>query len=89
MYTVYFLLEYSYGSFKHPVYVQLAVKDGARFRILEDTAVLKAADVRVQVELNEYFKDMFTAAQDCGIEMYIISAQEYNDAPNIFLKIVV
>lgn len=88
MYTAYFIIEYKYRHFNHPVYVQASIKDGARYHPLDDSRVMGLADERVQLEMNEYFEDTCRESRDCDIEIYLISASEYNDASNLFLKIV-
>lgn len=89
MYTAYFIIEYKYWDFKHPVYVQCTIKDGVRYHPMEDSYVMGAADERVQVEMNEYFQDVYKEAENCDIEIYLISAREFNEASNLFLKVVV
>lgn len=90
MYTAYFLINYSYGTFRHPVYVQCTIKDGVRYHPLEDTYVMETADERVQLEMNEYFSgERERESQDCDIEYYLISAREFTEASNLFLKVVV
>lgn len=89
MYTAYFIIEYKYLGFKHPVYLQATIKDGMHYHPLEDSYVMELADERVQMEMNEYFQDVYKEAENCDIEMYLISAREYMDASNLFLKIVV
>ena len=89
MYTAYFIIEYKYWDFKHPVYVQCTIKDGDRYHPLEDYRVMDAADERVQMEMNEYFQDVYKESENCDIEVYLISAREYNEVSNLFLKVVV
>ena len=89
MYTAYFIIEYKYRYFTHPVYVQALIKDGVHYHPLDDSHVMDLADERIQLEMNEYFQDVHKESQNCDIEMYLISASEYNDASNLFLKIVV
>ena len=89
MYTAYFIIEYKYWDFKHPVYVQCTIKDGVHYHPMEDSYVMDAADERVQMEMNEYFQDVYKEAENCDIEIYLISAREFNEASNLFLKVVV
>ena len=89
MYTAYFIIEYKYWGFKHPVYLQVTIKDGVRYHPLEDSYVMELADERVQMEMNVYFQDVYNEAENCDVEVYLISAREYNVASNLFLKIVV
>lgn len=55
MYTAYFIIEYKYVDFEHPVYVQALIQDGVHYHPLEDSRVMDRADKRVQMEMNEYF----------------------------------
>jgi hypothetical protein len=90
MYTAYFLITYSYGPFKHPVYVEYTVRDGVHYHPLEDVHVMELVDEHVQLEMNEYFAgEGNRKAENCDIEVYIISDREYNDASSLFLKVVV
>lgn len=90
MYTAYFLIKYSYDRFNHPVYVEYTVRDGVHYHPLEDVYVMERADERIQLEMNEYFAgEQYKESQNCDIEVYIISDREYNDASNLFLKVVV
>ena len=89
MYTAYFIIEFKYANFEHPVYVQALIQDGAHYHPLADSRVMDRADERVQLEMNEYFQETFRESQNCDIEVYLISDSEYNDASNLFLKIVV
>lgn len=69
--------------------MQVTIRDGVRYHPLEDSYVMELADERVQMEMNEYFPDEYKEADTCDIEMYLISAREYKDASNLFLKIAV
>lgn len=86
MYTAYFIIGYKYLGFKHPVYVQKTIKHGEHYHPLEDSYVMELSDERVQLEMNEYFQDVYKEAENCDIEMYLISASEYYGASNLSLK---
>lgn len=88
MYTAYFLINYSYVDFKHPVYIQKTIRDGERYHPLEDQTTMDYADERVQLEMNEYFSgDRIPESQDCDIEVLLISAREFMETSNLFIKI--
>lgn len=88
MYTAYFLINYSYSGFKHPVYIQKTIRDGDRYHPLEDQDTMDLADDRVQMEMNEYFSGQeYHDAQNCDIEVYLISAREFMETSNLFIKI--
>lgn len=88
MYTAYFLINYSYVDFKHPVYLQKTIRDGERYHPLEDQDTMDLADDRVQMEMNEYFSgEKVPEAQDCDIEVFLISAREFMETSNLFSKI--
>lgn len=90
MYTAYFEITYTYNSFTHTVYVHKTIAQGMRWHPLNDQLLMEMADERIQSEMNEYYYgEGYVDSGNCDIDINLISATQFNEASNLFLKIVI
>jgi hypothetical protein len=80
MYTIYFKINYSYGTFNHWYYISKVIRPGDSYSPLDDSELMHQLDERVQLELDEYFYPARRESENCDIDLLIVSFQEYSAA---------